>query len=69
MAFQQGVVQGSGDAIARDPDATGGVALGIGIDKQRFALGGGEGSREVHGGRRLADPAFLISERDYACHR
>jgi hypothetical protein len=54
------------NAIALDADTARRVTLRICIDQQGLALGGREGGREVHSGRRFADAAFLIRDRDYA---
>ena len=52
-----------------DAAAHGRVALGIEIDEQRAALGGRQRGREIDGGRRFADAAFLVRNGDDALHR
>ena len=39
------------------------VALWIEINHQNALFAGGHGRREVYGGRRFADPAFLVDHR------
>ncbi len=59
-AVEQRVVERVPNAIALDADAAGRVALRVGVDEQRFPLGGRERGGEVYGGRRFSDAALLI---------
>jgi hypothetical protein len=43
------------------------VGLGIEIDQQYSLFPARQGSGKIEGGRRLADPAFLVENGD-ACH-
>src|SRR5882762_734473 len=67
-AVDERLVERLADAIALDTDAARRVALRIGVDEQRLALGRRERGRKVYGSRRLADAAFLVCDRDYTCH-
>ncbi len=40
----------------------------VGIDEERPLFGDGEAGGEVDGGRRLPDPALLVSDRDDSGH-
>ena len=67
-AIEQGIVQRVADAVAFDAYAARRVGLGIGIDEEGLALGGGERRGDVHRRRRLADAALLIGDCDDARH-
>ncbi len=49
-----------------DAEPRAGIALRIEIDDEHAFADGGERRAEIDGGRRLADPALLIGERDDA---
>src|SRR5207249_5644904 len=51
-----------------DPAAHGGVALGIQVDEEYPALGGGERCREIDRSGGLADAALLVRDGDDAFH-
>src|SRR6185503_12291312 len=59
-------VERAANAIALDSDAARRIALRVRVDEQRLALGDREGGREVYGGRRFSNAAFLIGNRNYA---
>ena len=47
-----------------DPEAGGGIALGVEIDQQDGLTARGEGGGEIDRGGRLANAALLIGNRD-----
>ena len=51
-----------------DPAAHGGVALGIQVDEEYPALGGGERCREIDRSGGLADAALLVRDGDDPFH-
>ena len=48
--------------MLRDADATGGVALRIGVEEQSAPFGDGERGGEVDGRRGLSDAALLVGD-------
>jgi hypothetical protein len=65
---EQHVVGAALDLGLRVPDAARGVALRVHVDEEHALLGDGEARREVHGGGRLADAAFLVRDREHDAH-
>src|SRR5688572_517303 len=65
---QECVVDRVGHLLARDANATGGGPLRVTVEEERFLFSDGEARGEVDGGRRLAYPALLIGDGDYASH-
>ena len=51
-----------------EPDTTGGVALGIGVDEQRALFRDGERRGEIDGRRGLPDAALLVGNGDNSGH-
>ena len=64
----ENVVDGRRDLVGLDPDAAGGVSLGISIDQQSSLLGRGETRGEVYSSRCFSDAALLVRYRDDTGH-
>jgi len=65
------VVEGTLHRLPADAHAAGGVALGIDVHQEGALLGRGEAGGEVDRRGRLANPAFLVGDREddgRACH-
>ena len=57
-----------GGALGALAEPGGRVGLRVEIDDERAGARLGEAGGEVHGGRRLADAALLVGEREDAAH-
>src|SRR5690606_34305343 len=60
------VVDAHGVGAMLDAQRSGCVSLGIEVNDQHAGAVLGEGGREIHRGRGLADPALLVRDRDHA---
>ena len=63
---EQQLVAGDLAPVAADAEPGAGIALRVEIDDQDAIAGSGQRGRQIDRGRRLADPAFLIGDRDDA---
>ena len=63
--MQEHVVDGAFDVTRVDPEAGGRVALRIEVEYQDPEVEFRECGAQVHRGRGLADPAFLVRDRDH----
>ena len=63
------VVDGDLASLVPDAHAGGRVALGVEVDDEDPVPDVGECRTEAHGGRRLADPALLVRDRDRSARR
>jgi hypothetical protein len=61
-ALQQDVVDGQRELTLVDARAHGRVALGVEVDQQHALSDEHQAGRQVHRGRRLADPALLVRD-------
>src|ERR1700686_595960 len=64
----QNVVEREGDVLLLESNATGGIALRIGVDEERALFRGSETRREVNGRGCFADATLLICNCDYSGH-
>jgi hypothetical protein len=67
-ALHERVVERELEIVLRDAKSAGGVALGVGVEQEGTSLGDGEGGRQVHRGRSLADATLLVGDGDDMSH-
>jgi hypothetical protein len=59
---EEDVIEAGMGRVFGDAEASGGVALGVGVDDQDAEVVGREGSGQIDGGSGLSNSAFLISD-------
>ncbi len=67
-AAEQAVVEGALQGVFVDPQAGGGIALGVAVHQQRAFLENRQGGRQIDRRGGLADAALLVGYADYPCH-